>query len=664
MGSPQVRYWQLAALLAVVLPQFERLPYWLSGVVVLACLWRLPVVEQRLPAPGLWLRVAFLVAGLYGVFLSHRTLFGPEGGVSFLILCAALKLMESRNARDVFVLSILDFFILSTAFLFSQSLLLTVYVALALIVILSALLVQQQRETVGVGQTLRRAGVLVGQAIPLMLVLFLFFPRLPPIWAINLTQGSGKTGMSDTMSPGDISTLSRSSELAFRVEFQGPPPATRDMYWRGLVLTRFDGRVWTQSSLVTEYMGMMDWGSYRPGWSVEHENPGQPSIKYRVTLEATDKPWLFAMALPRSVTPKVGLARDFRLLYRTPVFSRTMYEVESYPGIALDVDGLPPLLMQESLALPAGGNEQARAQARRWRNTFATDERLVNHVLQWFRQEPFYYTLEPPALGENRIDEFLFRTRRGFCEHYASSFVFLMRAAGIPSRVVVGYQGGEKSPLGDYWQIRQLDAHAWAEVWLAGQGWVRVDPTSAVAPNRIEQGAQQLASDPAYWGDSGMSAVRYGNYRLFRELRQIADYVNYRWQKDVLGYDSDSQTSLMQRFLGDGSLVKRLVVMVVFLAVLALGFLLWTLYAGRRHLHPVDRLYLRYCQQLARGGVEREVGEAPQDFARRIAAEKPAEADRARAVALLYTSLRYRAASPDAEVLIRRLRRLVRSRRP
>ncbi len=664
MGSPQVRYWQLAALLAVVLPQFERLPSWLSGVVVLACVWRLPVVEARLPAPGLWVRVAFLVAGLYGVFLSHRTLFGPEGGVSFLILCAALKLLESRNARDVFVLSVLDFFILSTAFLFSQSLLLTVYVALALVVILSALLVQQQRESVGMRQTLWRAGVLVGQAIPLMLVLFLFFPRLPPIWAINLTQGSGKTGMSDTMSPGDISTLSRSSELAFRVEFEGPPPPSREMYWRGLVLTRFDGKVWTQSSLVTDYMGMMDWGSYRPAWSVEHEDSTPPSIKYRVTLEATDKPWLFAMALPRSVTPKVGLARDFRLLYRTPVFTRTLYEVESFPGIALDVDGLPPLLLQESLALPAAGNEQARAQARHWRNTFGTDERLVNHVLEWFRQEPFYYTLEPPALGENRIDEFLFRTRRGFCEHYASSFVFLMRSAGIPSRVVVGYQGGEKSPLGDYWQIRQLDAHAWAEVWLAGRGWVRVDPTSAVAPNRIEQGAQQLAGDPAYWGDSGMSAVRYGNYRLFRDLRQIADYVNYRWQKDVLGYDSDSQTSLMQRFLGDGSLVKRLVVMVVILAVLALGFLLWTLYSGRRHLHPADRLYLRYCQQLASIGVMREVGETPHDFASRIAAEMPAEAERAKAVALLYSSLRYRPPGADPEVLTRRLRRLVRSRRP
>lgn len=664
MGSLQVRYWQLAALLAVVLPQFDRLPSWLAAGVVLACVWRLPIVEERIPAPGLWLRVVLLVAGLYAVFLSHRTLFGPEGGVSFLILCAALKLLESRNARDVFVLSILDFFILSTAFLFSQSLLLTVYVGLALVVVLSALLVQQQRESVGVRRTLWRAGVLVGQAVPLMLVLFLFFPRLPPIWALNLTQGSGKTGMSDTMSPGDISTLSRSAELAFRVEFNGVPPPTRDMYWRGLVLSRFDGRVWTQSSLVTEYMGMMDWGTWRPAWSVAHEDRTQSSVKYRVTLEATDKPWLFALALPRSMTPKVGLARDFRLLYRTPVYARTVYDVESFPGIPLDVEGLPPVIQQESLELPMSGNEQARAQASRWRNAIDSDVRLVRHVLEWFRKEPFHYTLDPPALGENRIDEFLFKTRRGFCEHYASSFVFLMRAAGIPARVVVGYQGGEKSPLGDYWQIRQLDAHAWAEVWLPGQGWVTVDPTSAVAPDRIEQGAQQMANDPAYWGDSGMSAVRYGNYRVFRELRQIADYVNYRWQKDVLGYDSDSQSSLMQRFLGDGSLLKRLVVMVAILAVMAIGFLLWTLYSGRRHQHPLDKLYLRYCQRLARTGLVRAAGEGPHDFARRVAAERPAEASRAREVALLYASLRYRPEAADTEILTRRLRKLVRSRRP
>lgn len=659
MGTPQVRYWQLVALLAVVLPQYDRLPVWLLVAVGLACAWRMPIIEHRIGAPAGGLRFVLLIAGLAGVYYSHRTLLGAEGGVSFLIMAAALKLLESRNARDVFVLSILDFFILSTAFLFSQSLLMTLYVGLALVVVVAALLVQQQREGVGLKRTLWRATVMVGQTVPLMLVIFVFFPRLPPIWSLNLTQGSGKTGMSDTMSPGDISKLSQSSSLAFRVEFKGTPPPSSELYWRGLVLSRFDGTVWTQSDLVTEYAGMVDWGgSYRPKWSRQAENELSPAVRYRVILEPTDKPWLFALALPRPETAKIGLARDYRLVAREPVFSRLSYDVVSYPEIALDPDEIPVLMQQETLSIPAAGNEQAKAQARRWMSLIDNEQRYVRYVLDWFRSERFYYTLEPPALGENRIDEFLFKTRRGFCEHYASSFVFLMRAAGIPARVVVGYQGGEKSPLGDYWLVRQLDAHAWAEVWLLGQGWVSVDPTSAVAPERIERGAQQMANDPAYWGESGASAVRYGNYQLFKGARQLVDFINYRWQRDVLGYDSKDQDSLMHRLVGDTSLLKRLGIMAGILAMMAFGLLLWTLYGQRRHEHPLDRQYRLYCQRLARSGLVRAPGEAPADFARRIAVSKPAEAGRAREVALLYSTLRYRPITPESAVLMRRLQRL------
>lgn len=660
MGTPQVRYWQLVALLAVVLPQYDRLPVWLLVAVVLACAWRMPIIEHRIGAPSGWLRFVLLIAGLAGVYYSHRTLLGAEGGVSFLIMAAALKLLESRNARDVFVLSILDFFILSTAFLFSQSLLLTLYVGLALVVVVAALLVQQQREGVGLKRTLWRTSVMVGQTVPLMLVLFVFFPRLPPIWSLSLTQGTGKTGMSDTMSPGDISKLSQSSALAFRVDFEGVVPPARDLYWRGLVLSHFDGKTWTQSDLIADYAGMVDWGNFRPEWSLAQEDSSQPSLRYQISLEATDKPWLFALALPRSQTPKVGLARDYRLLYRTPVFSRLTYEVTSFPSIPLDAYELSALIRRESLMLPAVGNEQAKAQVRRWRGLIGNEQRYIRYVLDWYRKEPFYYTMEPPALGDNRIDEFLFKTRRGFCEHYASSFVFLMRAAGIPARVVVGYQGGEKSPLGDYWLVRQMDAHAWAEVWLPGQGWVNVDPTAAVAPERIERGAQQLANDPAYWGDSGLSAVRYGNYRMFRELRSMADYINYRWQRDVLGYDTNDQDSLMQRLVGDTSLLKRLGIMAGILALMAFGLLLWTLYGQRRHEHPLDRQYRLYCQRLAKSGLVRAPGESPVDFARRIADSKPSEAGRAREVALLYTTLRYRPVTPEFAVLMRRLQRLAR----
>ncbi|MFN3586345.1 MAG: DUF3488 and DUF4129 domain-containing transglutaminase family protein [Moraxellaceae bacterium] len=655
--TPAVRYWQIAAFVAALLPQHDRLPLWLSALAMLACLWRLPAVERRQAPPGGVLRAVLMMAGMAGVVYSHRTLLGPEGGVSFLILAAALKLLETRDRRDVFVLAVLDVFVLSTAFLFSQSLLLTVYAGLALVVIVAALQALQQAPGTTARRTLWRASVLVGQALPLMLVLFVFFPRLPPLWTFNLTQGTGKTGMSDSMSPGDISALSESSALAFRVEFDGPVPPVKDLYWRGLVLSRFDGQRWTQNDWLGEGDVYEEGRPFLPSWRTGIVVGNAPPLRYRVILEPTDRTWLFGLDLAQSATPKVGMTRDFRLQYRQPVFQRLTYEVRSYPAAALDREGLSVWMQRDTLQLP-DGNPQSREQARRWRLALRDDRRYVQHVLDWFREERFFYTLRPPALGEQRIDEFLFRTRRGFCEHYAASFVFLMRAAGIPARVVVGYQGGEISPLGDYLMVRQLDAHAWAEVWLQGSGWVRVDPTAAVAPGEIVAGASRLAENPGYWGGGGLAAMRYGNYRLFRELRHLADYVNYRWQRDVLGYDTDKQQGLMQRLLGDTSLLRRLAVMGVLLAVLAGALFLWALHGERQPRHPLDRLYLRFCRQMAARGIARAPGESPSAYAERIAGAKPALATRARAITGLFVALRYRDGKDPAQE--RRLRRLVR----
>lgn len=656
--SRVARYWQLWALLAAVAPQWERLPIWLSVLVLVACAWRLPLLGKWLPAPGTFLRLLILLAGMAGVFYSHRTFLGPEGGVSFLLLCAVLKMLESRLPRDFFVSAILDFFVLAMAFLFSQSLLLTLYVGVASVIILAALLSLQQRESAGVRLTLRRAGILVLQAIPLMLILFVFFPRLPPLWTLNFSQGSGRTGMSDSMSPGDISSLSESAAPAFRVEFQGARPPSSQLYWRGLVLTHFDGQRWIQDETLSESRVRVTSEAAFPEWV--SSAAGGASVKYRITLEATDQPWLFALALPNSATKGVALTRDARLVYSKPVYERLTYDVESWPGKNIDAQELRPWMRNISLQLPVNGNPQARAMARRWLNSSASPEKYVRNVLDWFRQERFFYTLQPPALGEDRIDDFLFRTRKGFCEHYASSFVFLMRAAGIPARVVVGYQGGEQSPLADYWLVRQLDAHAWAEIWLPGSGWVSVDPTSAVAPDRIQRGAPQLASDPAYWGDSGMSTVRYNNYRLLKGLRQVSDYVNYRWHRDVLGYDSEQQQGFMLRLLGDSSLLRRLGVMVTALALMAGLLFLWALRGQRRAQHPLDKAYRRYCERLARRGVTREAGEGPQAFARRVAKVAPALAAEADEFASLYMALRYRPAGKSARLLEKRLLRLAR----
>ncbi len=654
---PSVRYWQLAALIAVILPQLDRLPAWLTAVVVLGCIWASPAVEQRGWLPGKFLRLLLLLGGIAGVFFSHRTLLGAEGGVSFLILCAVLKVLESKDGRDLFISVVLDFFILATAFLFSQSLLTALYVGVTNIVIVAALLALQQREGVALRRTLRRAAVITVQAVPLMLVLFVFMPRLPPVWSLNLSQGTGKPGMSDSLSPGDLSTLSESSELAFRVEFQGARPPANELYWRGLVLTQFDGQRWTEDTrmegLLSRFGREGDW----PEWIFMREG-GLQAYRYRIIQEPTDQHWMFSLAIPHTSNPEVLLTRDARLTSRLPLFTQMTYEVQSWTQARADVYGLMPWMQAQALQLPASGNERAREMAQRWHDSSASDVRYIRRVLAWLTEEAFFYTLQPPALGKDRIDDFLFRTRRGYCEHYASSFVFLMRAAGIPARVVVGYQGGEQSPLGDYWLVRQMDAHAWAEVWLHGEGWVRIDPTASVAPERIEHGAARMADNREFWGDTGLSAMRYGNYRIFRQLRSMTDYVNYRWTRDVLGYDSASQDGLMQRLLGDTGLMRRLVVMVAIMAVLAGLSLFWALRGGRREQHPLDKLYRRYCQRLAREGVVREAGEGPQSFARRVARELPKRAAEAEEFARIYTALRYRPPGRRDKLLEQRLRRL------
>lgn len=654
LPSRSARYWQVAALLVAVLPQVDRLPIWLTAGLLLACIWRLPLVEARLGAPGRLWRVLIMLAGMAAVFYSHRTFLGPEGGVSFLLLCAGLKLLESRNRRDLFISAVLNFFVLATAFLFTQSMLLALYVGAATVVVLAALLALQQRPGVGVPRTLRRAGTLALQALPLMLVLFVFFPRLPPLWTFNLTQGMGRTGMSDSMSPGDISRLSESSAVAFRVEFQGAIPPLGELYWRGVAFNYFDGKTWAQGDAINWPVPA---GQSFPAW-ISGLNAGSDSLRYRVILEPTDQPWLFSLAVPRSDSKKVLLTRDYRLAYQTPVYERISYEVQSWPDLRADAGSLPLWLRNQLVQLPAGGNPEARRMAGRWHASAGSDERYVSNILDWFREERFFYTLEPPLLGENRIDDFLFRTRRGFCEHYASAFVFLMRAAGVPARVVAGYQGGEKSPLDNYWLVRQLDAHAWAEVWLEGQGWVRVDPTSVVAPQRIERGAAQLADERSYWGDSGMGAVRHNNYRLLKGLRNFADFVNYRWYRDVLGYDTSRQDGFMRRLLGDASLLRRLAVMAGALVLLAGLAFVWALRGERRKQHPLDRLYRRYCVRMAARGVVRQAGEGPQDFARRVALQQPALASEAAEFARLYAALRYRPAGQSEKVLEKRLRRL------
>ncbi len=532
---------------------------------------------------------------------------------------------------------------LMTHFIHGQSLLLATYLALVAVVLTAAILSSQPARPIPLAALLRQSGVLLFQALPLALLLFLLFPRLPtPFGGLGQVQ-TGRTGLSDSMQPGSVSELIQSDAIAFRAEFEGAAPAGSDLYWRGPVLWKYDGRVWSDLKIAGEDL-------------LEIQPLGRP-LNYSVMLEPHQQHWLFTLGAS-SQAPDVAsdLTADMQWLARQPVKTRLRYSHSAHLDYRMDPVLLPEL---EALALqlPEGQNPRARRLAETWRRQAGNDDgALIRQALDHFRTEDFYYTLRPPRLDGDAMDAFLFDTRRGFCEHYASAFVVLMRMAEVPARVVTGYQGAELNPLGGYWLVRQRDAHAWAEVWLSGRGWVRVDPTAAVAPDRVERGINaalpELERPRATW-----------DLAWLRPAHQAWDALNMQWQRWVVGYDHARQKALMERLHPALASLKGLLWALVGSSLLVLALLtLWIL--GRRRSPSPDRLqvlYGRFKARLNRIGVATPDTEGPLDLARRTATLRPDLATRVEAITRLYASLRYGPLPPDQA---RELARLIHGFKP
>lgn len=638
--SPRQRLGLAAAQLLALAPQYDRLPPWLWALAAVVVFWRLPLVERRIGVPGRLVTMTALVAAMAGVWLNYHTLLGPDAGVSFLVVTSLLKYLEGRSPRDAYVQLLLGLFVAAAAFLFEQSLARTVLVLAVIWLQLAGLLLMNGEHLSwrGLG---RQAGLLLLQSIPIMVVLFLFFPRLPPLWSINVGAGQGRSGLSNEVSPGDVAKLSQSTELAFRVEFEGQAPASAGLYWRALTLGDYDGYRWRQDDL-SRRVWPNTLAPERIGELPDVQLPDEKrAVRYRITMEPTDQPWLFALTLPASADEGIRLASDFRLVRDKPVYQRFRYSVTSWPQARLQPEGLSWQEQGQYLQVPAG-NPRARALAQRWQQAATSDADRVRRGMAWLQGQPFRYTLEPPLLGEQRVDDFLFNTRAGFCEHYASSFAFLMRSAGVPARLVVGYQGGEPSTYGAFLTVRQLDAHAWVEVWLRGRGWVQVDPTTAVAPERVEQGVASLAERPDYWGESSLARWRYGQYRWLRQVRQWVDYANYAWSRHVVAFDDQAQQGTLQRWLGASGYERR----IWWLAggmITAMLLLAWWLMRGRSApLHPADRLLRRLERRLQPEELARQPGEGVRAWLQRLALARPERAAAFREFAAIYSAWRYR----------------------
>ncbi len=627
--------WIIISLFALVAPHIGRLPIWVLAVYVIAVVWRLQVHRGRWSFPGRWVKVAMTTSGFVGIYASYGTLVGLEPTVALLLTAFALKFIELSQRKDAYVLLFLGYFICITEFLFSQDLLITLYSVINVLLVTTALVALHQP---GLDQfnrgTMRLAGVMLLQAVPLMVVLFFVFPRFGPLWTVPIKSHAAKTGMSDFMKPGDVASLSQSDEVAFRVKFDGEIPEKSALYWRGLVFSRLEQDVWSG-------LGYYD-------VPLEEQRPdevaisGQP-LRYSVIMESTQQNWLYGLRYARARSPGVMHSSDFRMMSPAPLESEYLYRVESWTDVPVDLD-LSDWRRKTETKLPPQGNNRTRELALELRESAGSDEAFVEQVLEKFNSEDYVYTLQPGRLtGSNPIDDFLFQARRGFCEHYASAFVFMMRAADVPARVVAGYQGGEINPLNKTVIVHQFDAHAWAEVWLENRGWVRVDPTSAVSPLRIEMGLEEaMASEGSFLAAAPLSPLRYRSIPLLNQLRLRYDALTYRWQSWVVGFDSEQQFDLLHTLFGEISTRVFATLLLGSWALVLVPVAISLFFKRDTYpVSPLDKYYRLFCDRMAELGLIRGPGETPGHFAQRAVEALPGFADELRRITGLYNDLAY-----------------------
>jgi protein-glutamine gamma-glutamyltransferase len=621
--------WLLVAQVLVIIPHLTHLPLWIIGLWLGSAAWRIQIFRMRARYPNAWAKGGLMLAAALGVFLSRGSLIGLDAGVVLLVAAFVLKLLEMRTRRDALVLIFLGFFVVVTAYLFDDSMLMAFYSLLPVTALLAALIgLQQSSLAAQPWPTARLAGGLLLQALPVMLLLFVFFPRMGPLWSLPVPNDKATTGLSDSMAPADIADLSRSAALAFRASFNGETPPRSELYWRALTLDRFDGRRWSQSN----------YAEFGPG--AQWQKRGE-ALSYSIVMQPSSQRWLFALDVAETTLEQTRQMSDFRLQRRQPVDRSLIYQATSWPQ-ALREPQPPQETLRRALQLPEQGEPRSRAWAEQLKREHRQPEQLVQVLLSHFNREPFAYTLRPPALGQNNVDDFLFETRSGFCAHYAGAMTYVLRAAGIPARVVAGYQGGEYNPAGNYVQVRQFDAHAWVEYWQEGRGWVSVDPTFQVSPERVEMGLEEaLAGEQSFLEDSPFSPLRYRNLSWLNELRLAWDNINYGWQRWVLGYQSQQQLEFLQRWLGRVDAQER-VIGLVGGGSLLLGLLsLWLFKPWQRERDVQQRLFRRFEGLLARHGVPRMPGEGPRDYAARAAQQMPAQAQAIGNFAAAFEAQRY-----------------------
>jgi transglutaminase-like putative cysteine protease len=605
--------WLLGTIVWAVIPLIAVLPIWVSAgfLALVAVRCRITWLGRRLPPR--WLLIALLLVAGGGVYFQYHTIVGKDAGVAYIVLLLGLKLMELRAKRDIFVVVFLSLFVILTSLFDAQ----TILNALWMIVDMVLLTVALMRANFGANDPPLRVKIKLAVqitllAMPLMVVLFVLFPRVSgPLWGLPADAYTNLTGLSESMAPGSFDKLVQSDDIAFEVKFSSrlPPPNRR--YWRGPVLGFFDGQVWRPGVLGRDTTS-----------ALTVTGSDASSVAYTETLEPSNRPWLFLLDSP-AATPvipgrTVTIRSDLQVIVDTPIRERTRFDARSFTDYEYGKDETLSRLA-EWRKLPRNSNPQTLAYAAQLGERYPNPRELVAAVLAQIHDQPFYYTLTPPLYpGRNSVDEFFFGDRRGYCEHYAGAMTVILRAAGIPARVVTGYLGGEVNPVNGYLALRQRDAHAWAEYWDKDAGWTRVDPTAAIAPERVEQGLQP-APDPV---QAASGEFITSNVGLIRYLRQHVDALTNAWDQFVVGYSGDDQEGLLSRFGIPQLDWQSLTIGLVVIFGLVLAVIAGQAIMKREKPAPIVRLYQRLCREAARSGATRLPNEGPRDYAERVAARQ------------------------------------------
>jgi protein-glutamine gamma-glutamyltransferase len=562
----------LLAQQCVLFPLYFFLPLWIVAFnIALGLIVYFKLIKQNWSLPT-WLKVSLTLIATTGVLLTFHRLAGRDAGVALIAIMYGLKILEIKTHRDVYLLTLLGFFVLLAGFLFSQSPLIALYQVIPIAAIFNCLTDLQtlhlNQQFVGKTsvKTIKYLSKYLVLALPMMLILFVFFPRLSgPIW--KMPGGTrAATGVSDTMSPGSVSGLQLSEEVAFRVKFSQATPATASMYWRTLVLDDFDGFSWGRTAGFHNLVKLSE--VIAEAQNFETSN----NFSYEISLEKTRQKWLTLLETATKIPSSAAIYNDFSTQVRYRISERIRYKGQSQPGLKL----INPLTAQQRIVatrLPLSGNQGSKQWAVAERRKHASDKDYILAILSTINQQPYYYTLSPPIMDRDTIDSFWLQHKQGFCEHYSGALVFLARAAGIPARVVVGYQGAEKNPMSDYWIVRQSNAHAWTEIWFENEGWVRVDPTAAIAPHRVEDLLQgDYRQRDSLFDDFGFGAIDIQDLSLLKRFQFWMDQANTGWNDWVLDYGRDKQQDLLKG-LGLSQLNSTQVIVLMF--ILLAVFLLW-----------------------------------------------------------------------------------------